>query len=66
MNKILVSRSNIISSYDDVLIEGMKITFLNSGVYSLEYEDISLIELEICVDNGAKVVLYESCFLDDI
>ena len=66
MNKILMSRNKIISDSKDVLIDDNKIKFLNSGVYSLEYEDIKNINLCIEIDNGVDAVLFESCFLGDI
>lgn len=66
MNKILVSRDKIISSYEGIKIDDNVIRILNDGVYFLEYDDISDIELVFNVDNGSKVVLYESSFLSDI
>ena len=66
MNKILVSRDKIISNNDNILVVGNNIKLFNDGIYSLEYEDIDNIELCIEIDNSAKVVLFESSFLDDI
>ena len=66
MNKILVSRDKIISNNDNILVVGNNIKLFNDGIYSLEYEDIDNIELCIEIDNSAKVVLFESSFLDSI
>ena len=66
MNKILVSRDKIISNSDNILVVGNNIKLFNDGIYSLEYEDIDNIELCIEIDNCAKVVLFESSFLDSI
>ena len=66
MNKILVSRDKINTSSDNILVDGNNIKLFNDGIYSLEYEDIDNIELCIEIDNGAKVVLFESSFLDSI
>lgn len=65
MNKILVSKSNIISDCNDVLVTGNKIIFKNSGKYFIEY-DVDLVNLWIEVDNDIDVVLYESCFFRDL
>lgn len=66
MNKILVSRDKISTDSDNILVDGNNIKLNNNGIYSLEYENIDKIELCIEIDNGAKVVLFESSFLDDI
>ena len=66
MNKIFVSRDKIISDTDKVIISGNRISFLESGSYSLEYDNINKINLIIDVSNGHKIMLYESSFLDDI
>jgi len=66
MNKILISRNNIISNCDNVLVIGNKIKLLENGIYSLQYEDINEIDLIIEVTDGIKVTLFESSFLDDI
>lgn len=66
MNKILVSRDKISADSDNILVDGNNIKLFRDGIYSLEYENIDKIELCIEVSNNAKVVLYESSFLDDI
>ena len=66
MNKILVSRDKIISKNDKVKIDGNTIKLLDSGIYSLEYNDIEDINLCINIDNGIKVTLFESSFLGNI
>ena len=66
MNKILVSRDKIISDSNNILVVGNNIKLFNDGIYSLEYEDIDNIDLCIEIDNSAKVVLFESSFLDGI
>ena len=66
MNKILVSRNNISTNSDSVLIDGNNIRIKNSGIYSLEYDDVDKIDLNIIVDDYVDGVLFESSFLGDI
>ena len=66
MNKILVNRNKIISDSNSVSIDNNKIKLLDSGMYSLEYDDISDINLSIEIDDGVDAVLYESAFLNDV
>ena len=66
MNKILVSRDNIITNSDNVLIDGNVIKLLISDIYTIEYNDVEDIDLCIYVDGNIDVVLYESSFLDRI
>lgn len=66
MNKILVSRNNIVSNSDKVIINNGNISFISSGVYLIEYVDCSKIDLCIEIDNNIDVVLYEGAFLGNI
>ena len=66
MNKILINKGNIIVDDDSVIVDGNIIIFNKDGIYSLEYENIKRIELCIEINNNARVVLFESSFLDDI
>ena len=66
MNKILMSRNNIIANSDSVFIDGNNIRIKNSGIYSLEYDGVDKIDLNIIIDDYVDVVLYESSFLGDI
>ena len=66
MNKICVSRDNIETNSNDVLIKDNVIKFLKSDIYLLEYEDISEINLCVEVSNNLDVTLFESSFLKDI
>jgi len=66
MNKIFVSRDNIETNSNDVLIKDNVIKFLKSDIYLLEYEDISEINLCVEVSNNLDVTLFESSFLKDI
>ena len=66
MNKIFVSRDNIITNSDNVLIDGNVIKLLISDIYTIEYNDVEDIDLYIYVDGNIDVVLYESSFLDRI
>ena len=66
MNKILVSRDNIITNSDNVLIDGNVIKLLVCDIYTIEYNDIEDIDLCIYVDGNVDAVLYESSFLDRI
>ena len=40
MNKILVSRDNIITDSSNIMINDREIIIKKSGIYSLEYNDI--------------------------
>lgn len=66
MNKILVSRDNIITNSDNVLIDGNVIKLLVSDIYTIEYKDIEDIDLCIYVDSNVDAILYESSFLERI
>lgn len=66
MNKILVSRDNIITDSSNILINDREIIIKKSGIYSLEYNDIDDIRIDIKIDDMVDAVLYESCFLGDI
>ena len=66
MNKILVSRDNIITNSDNVLIDGNVIKLLVSDIYTIEYKDIEDIDLCIYVDGNVDAILYESSFLNKI
>ena len=66
MNKIFVSRDNIVANIDGIEILGNEVKFLNSGIYYIEYVNIEKINLLITVSNGADVRLFEECFLNDI
>ena len=66
MNKILVNSNKIISDSKSVVIEKNKIKLLDSGIYSIEYENTDKINLCIEIDNGIKVVLFESSFFQNI
>lgn len=66
MNKILVSRNNIISDSNKVMIDNNRIRLLESDMYFIEYDDIDDINLYIEIDNGINVLLYESSFLNNI
>jgi hypothetical protein len=66
MNKIMVSRDKIISDSYNVKIDNNKISFLDNGIYFIEYIDINQIELIIEMWNLNDVTLYESSFLKDI
>lgn len=65
MNKILVSRDNIISRVNNVLVNDNRIIFMESGKYFLGY-DSNDINLNIEVDNYVDVILYESSFDKDL
>ena len=66
MNKILVSKGKIISDSKNIMVDGNNIKIVDSGTYFLEYENIDVINLCICVLDNIDVVLFESAFLKDI
>ena len=65
MNRIIVSRDKIVSDSIKVKVDNNKIYLLDNDLYSIEYEDINNINLNIIVD-GVKAILFESSFLNDI
>lgn len=66
MNKILMNSNKIISNSKSVIINNNKIKLLESGIYSIEYEDSNDVNLCIEIDGGIKVVLFESSFYQNI
>lgn len=66
MNKILVSKDNIVTNSDNVIVNGYDIKLMKSDIYVLEYVDISEINLCIYVSDNLDVTLFESSFLKDI
>ena len=51
---------------EPLMLDGNNIRIKNSGIYSLEYDDVDKIDLNIIVDDYVDGVLFESSFLGDI
>ena len=64
MNKIVIDK-NIFSDSDKVEVNDNKITFNESGIYEIVYQDSQDRELEFIIDSQ-DIVLLESSFDNDI
>ena len=66
MNKILIGRDKILYDSLKVNVNDNKINFLESGLYSIEYENIDKVNYCFNVSGNKEVVLLESSFSNDL
>ena len=66
MNKILIDRDKILYDSLKVNVDDNKINFLESGLYSIEYENIDKVNYCFNVSDNKEVVLLESSFSNDL
>lgn len=66
MNKILIDRDKILYDPFMVRVNDNQITFLESGLYIVEYENIDRVNYCFMVSNNKEVILSESSFSNDL